>query len=249
MSVKMKNYKVFNVNEIASLILDFHSVDKPSLQRMTANRLENVMNDMVESGEVDSILIHSQDTYRRTRAYFYESFDKVGQMKANDASFFPHYLTSNDIKFGTLSVNLATQNLRVPVFVEDDKFYIVDTEIIPLRRGEIGIFVEPVVEKAVPVYVVDDRLNYADLIPKLTKNSIVIEKETLVAFVVEVVSGKPTSKRLEKEHFLSLEPKAIKSVSNKEIINTLLSPYLLAEQREEAMKAKLVNGGYKGKNN
>lgn len=237
-----KNSKIIDLKNMGEIMLNFETITKAALERIFSSQLAYYLNNMEKNGEVETTTVITSGNRGGDKAYHYNKFDKEAQVISELFSFFPYYLNSQNIKYGSVTVDPLTKLVNVPFYVENNEELVqhnTEVHVIPSFRYKNHDF-KNTYDK-LPIFVVDDFLNGVEITKKVDICAVIVAeskgRKTVLRGLYQPEKGKPrvfnheTAKTFVKKYTLT--------VKRKDSINQRLAPYLEAEQRAKDVKKRI----------
>lgn len=237
-----KNSKTIDLKNLGEVLLHFDSITRGSLERIFSTQLSYYLKNMVESEEVKTTQIMTTAHRGGETAYHYNKFNKESQILSELFSFYPYFLDRNGIKYGKISVNPKTKNVKIPLLIDGKagELYRYDTEVYILPEHKFVEFEAPQESEKLPVFIVDSMYNAVILARKI-KTGIIIGAEytgrTINIEGIYVLNKQPHP--LNRKTILKHDPKHSIKITKPEIIEQLTGQYSEAQKRAVDIKKRL----------
>lgn len=237
-----RNSKIIDLKNLGEVILNFETVTKAALERIFSTQLAYYLNNMEKNGEIETTTVTTSGSRGGDKAYHYNKFSKKAQIISELFSFFPYYLDSQGIKYGSITVNHDSKLANLPFYIENkDELIQHNTEIhvVPSFKYKDYKFKDNY--DKLPVFVVDDFLNGVEITKKVDICAVIVAesrgRKTIIRGIYQPEKEKPrvfneeTAKTFVKKYTLV--------VKRKDSIEQRLEPYLVAEQRAVVVKNRI----------
>lgn len=237
-----KNAKIIGLKNMGEVILNFETVSKAALERIFSSQLAYYLNSMEKNEEVQTTKITTSANRGGDKAYHYNKFSKEAQVISELFSFFPYYLTSQGIKYGSITVDPSTKIVSLPFYIENnDELVQYNTEVHVIPSFKYKSYDFKSKYNKLPVFVVNDILIGIEITKKVDICVVVITessgRKTALQGIYQTEKGKP--RVFNRETAKTFVKKYTLTVKRKDSINQRLAPYLEAEQRAISVKKRI----------